>query len=164
MPHRQESMVSFVQKQSIHSRSRGAVGWARLRAIFLLVLACCMFGLQGLGQLHRSLHASLQRADSNGVAGPKLATPMSPSLVRLAGVFEDHAAGTAGCLLLDGLLCANPLQSTLPGLMPASLQFASSPPPLLRSALLRWPYRSPVRGPPSSPSTARLTQVEPLRT
>jgi hypothetical protein len=164
MPHRQEPMVPFVQTQSPHSRSRRAVGLARLHAMFLLVLACWIFGLQGLGQLHRSLHASLQRADSNGVAGLKVATPVSPSLVRLAGVFEDHAAGTAGCLLLDGLLCANPLQSTLPGLMSTSLQFASSPPPLLRSALLRWPYRSPVRGPPSSPSTVRLTQVKPFRT
>jgi len=138
--------------------------WRRIVLVSLLV---AVLGLQWFAAVHRGLHAA------GGLFGPSMGqsigqsigqsmgqpTANAPSLQRptriivspamFAGVFEDHPAGSADCLRLDGLLGAQALcgGSAGPGLLQAQFFLVLSAQTSIQP--VSTPSLPPARAPPS---------------
>ena len=154
MFHRPDSAIRFTQ----------ILLWRRIVLVSLLV---AVLGLQWFAAVHRGLHAAgslfgqsigLSNGLSNAVS---IAQPtanaaslqrsariiVSPAM--FAGVFEDHPAGSADCLRLDGLLGAHALcdGNAEPGLLQAQFFLVSSAQPSIQP--VAFPSLPPARAPPS---------------
>ena len=150
MSHRPDSAIRFTQ----------ILLWRRIVLVSLLV---AVLGLQWFAAVHRGLHAAGSLFGlSNGLSNAlSIAQPtanaaslqrsariiVSPAM--FAGVFEDHPAGSADCLRLDGLLGAQALcgGNAEPGLLQAQFSLALSAQPSIQP--VAFPSLPPARAPPS---------------
>ena len=141
-------------------RATRAMLWRRMVLVGLLV---AVLGMQWFAAVHRGLHSagglfgqSIGQSISKPIGQP---TANAPSLLRpirivfppamFSGVFEDHTAGSADCLRLDGLLGSQALcgGSADPGLLLAQFSLALSAPPSIQPVSI--PRLPPARAPPS---------------
>lgn len=138
--------------------------WRRIVLVSLLV---AVLGLQWFAAVHRGLHAagglfgqsmgqSIGQSIGQSMGQPTANTAslqrparimVSPAM--FAGVFEDHPAGSADCLRLDGLLGAQALcgGNVEPGLLLGQFFLVSSAQPSIQP--IAFPSLPPARAPPS---------------
>ena len=146
MSYRPDSAIRFTQM----------LLWRRIVLVSLLV---AVLGLQWFAAVHRGLHAagslfglsnalSIAQPTANAASLQRSARIIvSPAM--FAGVFEDHPAGGADCLRLDGLLGAQALcgGNAEPGLLQAQFSLALSAQPSIQP--VAFPSLPPARAPPS---------------
>jgi hypothetical protein len=134
--------------------------WRRIVLVSLLV---AVLGLQWFAAVHRGLHAagglfgqSIGQSIGQSMGQPiaNTASLQRPARIMVspamfAGVFEDHPAGSADCLRLDGLLGAQALcgGNVEPGLLLGQFFLVSSAQPSIQP--IAFPSLPPARAPPS---------------
>lgn len=146
MSHRHDSAICFTQIRL----------WRRIVLVSLLV---AVLGLQWFAAVHRGLHAAgglfgQSIGQSMGQPTANTASLQRPARITVspamfAGVFEDHPAGSADCLRLDGLLGAQALcgGNVEPGLLLGQFFLVSSAQPSIQP--IAFPSLPPARAPPS---------------
>jgi len=118
------------------------------RRLVLISLLIAVLGVQWLAAVHRGLHGA--RNLSSQSFGPVLGQSMAQSVAQSWGKssFEDHTAGSAECLRLDGLLGVQALcgGSVEAGLLQAQFFLPSVVQPSMQPVSL--PRLPPARAPP----------------